>query len=96
MHLTLSLLPPAPNPRPRTIDLKTANIFIKHNDILRVRPTRVGPLSPISLGRAKRPLSSRRPVAHQVGDLGVAAQLEHSLDMRTTCVGSPYYLSPEV
>ncbi|EDQ91606.1 uncharacterized protein MONBRDRAFT_15063, partial [Monosiga brevicollis MX1] len=32
----------------------------------------------------------------KVGDLGVAAQLDSSLDMRTTCVGSPYYLSPEV
>eukprot|EP00730_Choanoeca_flexa_P001708 TRINITY_DN10749_c0_g1_i2.p1 TRINITY_DN10749_c0_g1~~TRINITY_DN10749_c0_g1_i2.p1 ORF type:complete len:1132 (+),score=262.84 TRINITY_DN10749_c0_g1_i2:105-3500(+) len=47
-------------------DLKTANIFIKHNDLL------------------------------CVGDMGVAAQLEHSLDMRNTFVGSPYYLSPEV
>eukprot|EP00045_Choanoeca_perplexa_P013909 m.160123 g.160123 ORF g.160123 m.160123 type:complete len:929 (+) comp16493_c0_seq2:224-3010(+) len=47
-------------------DLKTANIFIKHHDLL------------------------------CVGDLGVAAQLEHSLEMRNSVVGTPYYLSPEV
>jgi NIMA (never in mitosis gene a)-related kinase len=31
-----------------------------------------------------------------VGDFGIAAQLEHTLDMKRTCVGSPYYMSPEV
>ena len=59
-HLVIVMIP---IPRP---DLKTANIFIKHHDLL------------------------------CVGDLGVAAQLEHSLDMRNSCVGTPYYLSPEV
>eukprot|EP00049_Salpingoeca_infusionum_P016764 m.347306 g.347306 ORF g.347306 m.347306 type:complete len:654 (+) comp16144_c0_seq30:238-2199(+) len=32
----------------------------------------------------------------KVGDFGIAAQLAHSRDMKTTCVGSPYYMSPEV
>eukprot|EP00047_Mylnosiga_fluctuans_P007739 m.255244 g.255244 ORF g.255244 m.255244 type:complete len:799 (+) comp19374_c0_seq1:30-2426(+) len=32
----------------------------------------------------------------KVGDFGIAAQLEHTLDVRRTCVGSPYYMSPEV
>eukprot|EP00055_Hartaetosiga_balthica_P013944 m.74011 g.74011 ORF g.74011 m.74011 type:complete len:1372 (-) comp8436_c0_seq1:783-4898(-) len=32
----------------------------------------------------------------KVGDFGIAAQLENSCDMRRTCVGSPYYMSPEV
>ncbi len=31
-----------------------------------------------------------------VGDFGIAAQLDHTLDMKHTCVGSPYYMSPEV
>ncbi|EGD83157.1 NEK protein kinase [Salpingoeca rosetta] len=32
----------------------------------------------------------------KVGDFGIAAQLEHSFDVKHTCVGSPYYMSPEV
>jgi len=32
----------------------------------------------------------------KVGDFGIAAVLEHTLDMKRTCVGSPYYMSPEV
>ena len=47
-------------------DLKTANIFLTSQDVLKV------------------------------GDFGISAQLEHTLDMKHTCVGSPYYMSPEV
>jgi NIMA (never in mitosis gene a)-related kinase len=44
-------------------DLKTANIFLTSQGVLKV------------------------------GDFGISAQLEHTLDMRKTCVGSPYYMS---
>ena len=32
----------------------------------------------------------------KIGDLGVAKQLETSLKMANTVVGTPYYLSPEL
>ena len=32
----------------------------------------------------------------KVGDFGTAAQLEHTLEMKNTCVGTPYFMSPEV
>ena len=32
----------------------------------------------------------------QVGDFGIAAQLENTLDMKQTLVGSTFYMSPEV
>lgn len=32
----------------------------------------------------------------QVGDFGIAAQLDNTNDMKRTCIGSPYYMSPEV
>jgi len=32
----------------------------------------------------------------KIGDLGVAKQLETSLKMASTVVGTPYYLSPEL
>ena len=47
-------------------DLKTANIFLTTQDVLKI------------------------------GDFGISCQLEHTLDMRQTCVGSPYFMSPEV
>ncbi len=32
----------------------------------------------------------------KIGDFGISAQLDHTLDMKRTCVGSPFYMSPEV
>ncbi len=45
---------------------------------------------------ARSPSLRGRDLTAQVGDFGIAAQLEHTLDMKHTCVGSPYYMSPEV
>ena len=32
----------------------------------------------------------------KIGDLGVAKQLDAREDLTRTCIGTPYYLSPEI
>jgi len=32
----------------------------------------------------------------KIGDLGIAKVLSHTIQKARTCVGTPYYLSPEI
>lgn len=66
-------------------DLKTANIFLTHHDIVKVGQG----------FHTIRPLFLLE-YFFQLGDFGIATELENSFDVKTTIVGSPYYLSPEV
>ena len=86
-------------------DIKTSNVFLTNRNLARRRPGLVLLATPCRIrARHRRALREVLPSPHayshraqvKLGDFGIARQMDDTTDFAQTCVGTPYYLSPEL